>query len=329
MRAYLTGGEIENARQVPVDRLLAAVGVGHGLVEERQLACLFDILHNRRDEPERVVRARVLQAVDDLALVGRGNDRGGLERLLRRVLFKPARLEQVQAVALLRQRAQKLDQAAAAFFGVRMRDHHRVLRRVAVAEADAPADLNERGEAGEHDVDLALVEVPDVELGVHALVRGADLQAGELAVPEFCEACEILVCLFRRPAGLGRFSGLQIPLAEQEQQSRFLARSQRHVLLQHAAVVSALLAGNGAYACLDRKRVPFCAVRAEKAVAQAGIAVGREIGRKELIAGLLIIQIVFDHAVRVPAAGGVEAHLEVLVVHLDLMEAEFQIGKNG
>ena len=69
-----------------------------------------------------------------------------------------------------------------------MRNHHRVLRRVAVAEANAPADLNERGEPGEHNVDLALVEVPDIQFGVHALVRRADLQAGKLLIPEFCKA---------------------------------------------------------------------------------------------------------------------------------------------
>ena len=39
---------------------LAAVGVGHRFPEERQLTCLLDILHDSRDEPERVVRACVL-----------------------------------------------------------------------------------------------------------------------------------------------------------------------------------------------------------------------------------------------------------------------------
>lgn len=60
VRPHLSGREIKNAHQMPVDRLLAAVSIGHRLVEEGKFTRLLDILYNSRDEPERIVRACVL-----------------------------------------------------------------------------------------------------------------------------------------------------------------------------------------------------------------------------------------------------------------------------
>ena len=94
-------------------------------------------------------------------------------------------------------------------------------------------------------------------------------------------------------------------------------------------MVSALLAGNFTYACLNRERIALRAVRAEKAVTQTGVTVRGKIGRKKLESIFFIIQIVFDYADFISASGGVETHLEVLVIHLNLVEAEFQIGKDG
>ena len=69
-------------------------------------------------------------------------------------------------------------------------------------------------------------------------------------------------------------------------------------------MVSALLAGNFTYACLNRERIALRAVRAEKAVTQTGVTVRGKIGRKKLESIFFIIQIVFDHADFISASGG-------------------------
>ena len=114
----LPRGEIEDARQMLIDRALAAVGVGDALVRKAELPGLADILHHGGDQPQRVVRTGVLQVVDDLAFIGRRDHCGRAEGLLLSLRLEPARLEQVQAVAGGGQGAQQLDQAAAALFRV-------------------------------------------------------------------------------------------------------------------------------------------------------------------------------------------------------------------
>ena len=312
-----------------VDRALPAVGVGDALVREGEVPGLPDKLHHRGDQPEGVVRAGVLQAVDDPAPVRRGHHRGGLEGRTLLLRLEPAGLEEMQAVALRRQGAQQLDEAAAAFVRVGVGHHHGVLGRVPVAQAHTPAHLDEGGEAGKHHVDLALVQVPDVQLRVHALVGGGDLQAAELPVPERRQTAEVLVgarlsvLLPHGPAGL------EAALAQQEEQPRLLPRGQAQTLFQAAAVVAALLKAAGAGPALHGQGVALGPVGAEEAVPQAVKTVGLKIGGEELIAVLLVIEVVLDDAVGIAAARGVEAHLEVSVVHVHLVEAELQIGKDG
>ena len=144
------------------------MGKGH-------VAGLPDVLDDGGHQPQGVVGAGILQTVDDLALIRGGNHRGGLEGLGLFLRLEPARLKQVQAVALLGQRPQQLNNAAAALVGVGMGNRHGVLGGVPVAETRSAAHLDEGGEPGEHDVDLALIQVPDVQLGVHALVGGGHL----------------------------------------------------------------------------------------------------------------------------------------------------------
>ncbi len=312
-----------------VYRALAAVGVGDELIGKSKVTGLFNILYDAAHQPQRIVRAGVFQPVDDLAFVRRGNNGGGAEGLLLFLRLKPARLKQMQPVALRCQRAQKLDQAAAAFFRIRVWHHHGVLCRVAVAKAGAAADFDERREAREHDVYLALVQIPEIQLRVHALVRRVHLQAGKLLIPEFRQTGKVLVHLFGGVFGPHGLTRRDAALAQQIDQPRLLAGLKLDRFHQAAAVVPALLIRAGAHARFHRQRVALGAVGADEAVAQTVKAVGAEICREELIAGFLIIQIVLDHAVFIAAAGGIQAHLEVAVVHIDVVETEFQIGKNG
>ena len=172
---HLPGGEVQNALHMLVDRTLAAVGVGHHLMGKGHVAGLPDVLDDGGHQPQGVIGTGILQTVDDLALIRGGNHRGGLEGLGLFLRLEPARLKQVQAVALLGQRPQQLNNAAAALVGVGMGNCHGVLGGVPVAEPRSAAHLDEGGEPGEHDVDLALIQVPDVQLGVHALVGGGHL----------------------------------------------------------------------------------------------------------------------------------------------------------
>ena len=124
-------------------------------------------------------------------------------------------------------------------------------------------------------------------------------------------------------------AGFDAALAQEEQEAGFLAGLKGEHLLQDAAMIAALFKRAAAHTGLHHQWIAFGAVAADKAVAQAVKAVRGKIGSKELIPVLFIVEVVLNDAVFVPAAGGVQAHLEVLVVHVHLVEAEFQIGEHG
>ena len=94
-------------------------------------------------------------------------------------------------------------------------------------------------------------------------------------------------------------------------------------------MVAALFKASAALPRLYSQGIPLRAVSADKTVPQAVKSVRLEIGGKELIAVLFIVQIMLDDPVLVTAAGCVQAHLEIAVIHIDLVEAEFQIGEYG
>ena len=123
--------------------------------------------------------------------------------------------------------------------------------------------------------------------------------------------------------------GIFIPaLAEKIEELRLLARRERQTLVKSGAVIAAVFKAAGAFAALDCDRVALRAIGTEKAVPQAVKPVRREVRGEELIAVFFIVQFVFDDAVHIPAPGGVQAHLEILVVHCYMVEAEFGIRKH-
>ena len=329
VRAYLLGGEVQDALHMVVDRALAAVGIAHHRIRKAHVAGLPDVLDDGAHQPQGIVGAGVLQAVDDLALVRGGHHRRGLKGLLLLLGLEPPGFEQMQAVALIGQGLQQLYNALLAALGIGMDHHHSVLCGVPVAQAHPAAHLDKGGEPGEHDVDLALIQVPDVQLGIHGLAGGGDLEAFQALVPEFCGLGKVPVhpLLGVLPAhGAPRF---QAALTQQEQKPLLLAGLQGNGLHQRAAVVAALPEGAGALACLHGPGIPLGAVIPQEGIPAAVEAVRGEVSGEELEAVLFIIEVLFDNAVFIPAAGGIEAHLEILVVHGDLVEAEFQIGKYG
>ena len=90
-------------------------------------------------------------------------------------------------------------------------------------------------------------------------------------------------------------------------------------------MVPALFKAAAAFSRLHRQGISLGAVGSDELVPQALEAVRGKIGGKELITVLFIVEIMLNDPVLIPAAGGVEAHLEIFVVHVNVVEAEFQI----
>ncbi len=101
------------------------------------------------------------------------------------------------------------------------------------------------------------------------------------------------------------------------------------MLAQAAAVVAALFEAALALAGLHSQRIALGAVGPDEGVPQGVEAVGLEAPSEELIAVFFVVQVMLNDAILIAAAGGVQAHLEVLVIHRHMVEAELQIGVNG
>ena len=135
---------------------------------------------------------------------------------------------------------QQLHQAAAAFLRIGVGHHHGVLGRIPVAQSYLAAYLDEGGKPGEHDVDFTLIQVPDVQFRVHALIGGGHLEASELFLPEGGGPGEVLVRLFLRILGPHLFAFLQTAFAQQIKEPDFFSGIQRNRLFQAASVAAAL-----------------------------------------------------------------------------------------
>ena len=87
-------------------------------------------------------------------------------------------------------------------------------------------------------------------------------------------------------------------------------------------MVAAELGAAGAFAPRHGDRIGFGVVHADELVAQAVVAVGFEAACEEVVRPGLVVEVVLDDAVPIVRAGGVEAHLQVLVVDVDVVVGE-------
>ena len=97
---HLLRGKIQRALQMLVNRRLAFIGESHYLVEQRGVARLFHVLANRHHDPQRIVRACVVDSVNQALAIWRMRNRRRFER--RRLLLlriEPVRIKQVQPVS--------------------------------------------------------------------------------------------------------------------------------------------------------------------------------------------------------------------------------------
>ena len=271
-----------------------------------------------------IVGAGVLEAVDHAALFRRGHHGGGFEALLL-LLLEPGWIKEVQAIACADLTVEQLLKAHQAALRLGVGDAHGVLGRVAVAQARAPADLDKGGEAGEQHVDLALVQVPDVQRTVHVLVGRVDLQGREPFLPERAQVSKGGVCPGFVIAGARIGNGLAPACAQIEQDALFLAGLEDQLLLQRAAGIAAQFRGAGKLSLLHGDGVALGMVDADESVAHAVKAVGLKIAGEELPAVLFVMGFKEHGAVLLVGAAGVEAHLEILIVHGDMVEGEFHI----
>ena len=209
-----------------------------------------------------------------------------------------------------------------------MRHRHGILCGIPISQADTTTHFDEGGEAGKHDVDFTLIEIPDVELGIHALVRRLHLQTGELPLPECSQPFEVLIDSGRAVLRTHALPVFCTPLAQKEDQPCLLARSKGQGLFQRAAVISPQLCASAHPSGLHRDRIALGPVRSDKSVPKPVESVRDKAPREELKAVLFVMQLMLDDAVLIPAPRRIEAHLKVPIVHIHLMKAELQIGKH-
>src|SRR5690606_36319548 len=88
------------------------------------------------------------------------------------------------------------------------------------------------------------------------------------------------------------------------------------------------LAGVGTLAAFNGDGVGFRPVSTEEAVTDTIIAIRRETGGEIVKGPRFIEEIIFDHTIFVAGTTGVEAHLEVLIVNVNMVKGEFNIGED-
>ena len=125
--------------------------------------------------------------------------------------------------------------------------------------------------------------------------------------------------------------------AQHEHESGFFARGERQPLVQGAAVVASELRAAGTPAALNRERVRLRAVGAKKAVTHAIETVRLNVRGEVMIRPRLNFysikerdgeEIVLDDAFVIARSACVERHLKILVVDLDVVIREFNVGED-
>ena len=167
-------------------RSLSSVGVGHGLVCKSGISRLLDIFDNGRHQPERIIRAGILQPVHNVVRVHCRDNRRRLKRLflfLFCIRVKPFRREQMQSVAFGRESAQQFHDTLSAFLRIGVRYRHCILCRIPVPQTRAATYLDKRCKTRKHDIYFRLIEVPGIDERIHSLIRRLDLQLCKFIFP--------------------------------------------------------------------------------------------------------------------------------------------------
>ena len=322
--AYLGVGKVQPPLHMVPDGPLPALGEGNLLLQEGRLSGLPHVFRDGRNQPQMVVRAGVLDAVDP-ALAEARHHRGRLPVLLPVLLLKPGGIKQMQPVSGAHLPLQQLQQPLFASLRLRPGDAHGVLGRVPVSQPRSSAHLDEGGEPGKQHVDLRLIQIPDIQAAPHVLVGNRNLQASQLFVPEAPQLRHGPVAALEAVPFPGPGRRRSVPPAQEEQHPFLLARAQRKLPPEGAHRVSPQLRRPGQLLPLQAQGIPLRPVGADEGVPGSLEAVRRLIRSEELEFSVLIMQVA-DHRVSVPQGSrAVQAHLKILVVKFDMMEGKFHI----
>ena len=322
--ADLTVGKIQRGLHMLPDGGLALIRVGDDFIKEGQVAAFPDVFHDGRQQPERVVGAGVLDAVKHALRIRLGNDGGGFETVVG-LFLQQGGIEQMEAVALSHLASQQLAQAAGAHGGLRVGNAHGVLGGVPVSQAGAAAYLNKGGKTGKEDIDFRLVQIPDVQGPIQVFVGSAYPQGGQLFIPEGAESGKGRV----RAGGvvpaacpLRRFPPAR---AQIEEDAGFLPGLEQELFPQRAAGVAPQLRGTGQIAGDDADGIPLRMIGADERFPDAVKAIRLKAAREKLIGVRLVMQLAEHRAAVVMGPRGIQAHLKILVVHVNFMEGELHI----
>src|ERR1051325_7307615 len=99
--------------------------------------------------------------------------------------------------------------------------------------------------------------------------------------------------------------------------------------MQSRAMISAQFLTAPARSLLDGDGVRLRAMAAEETIADRVVPVRFEACRKVVKGPRLVEEIVFDDSILVARSSGVEAHLQVLIIDLDVVEREFRIREDA
>ena len=328
--ADLSGRKVQDPAHMLVNGAFASIRIRDSSAGKSQITGLPYVFHDRRNQPQSIVGAYVLDAVNDILFIDPGDHGGRAEGLFFTLLFgfEPARLEQVKPVALCGQSHQKLFDPLPALFRIGMGNRHGILGCVAVAESCPASDLDKRSEPGKHDIDLGLIQCPDIEHGVHGVAGRLDIQFPDLFVPVIVQFCVGMVDLLKAAVFFPDAPAF-IPAAfsQHEDQPYLFARSQPEIFLKAAAVISSFFKRPGAISMDHSHRITFGMIKSQKRIAQAVKPVGFKGSGKKLISELFIKKIVLNDPVFVVRSRAVQTHLKILIVDHDVMKREFQIRK--
>ena len=204
--------EIQSSLQVLIDTSLVAVRKRDHLIEERDISGLGDILVDRGEEPERVIRA-----------VGRVPGRTDIAVVLRCILMSRivVELDQRKSAAVMDLSRKHEPDLVSCFFRRQMNDSLDILYRIAVTVAVPKTAVEEGGCSGPCKCHKAVICVPCVDHGVELRTGCFDLKVREPLTPHALQHFDFLLTdFFRRSVVLHDLPALLIILLSEDECNR-------------------------------------------------------------------------------------------------------------
>ncbi len=172
---------------------------------------------------------------------------------------------------------------------------------------------------------MTLIEIPQIQTAIDVFIRGANAELFKLLIPVSTQSFEGIACV-----GIGVFiaddtSLLRIASAQKETAGNLFAWLQGVTLLKCTAVIATELKLSAHFAFFHRDGVLLTAIITKEAITQAVKTIGGKGRSEKFVAIFFIMKFIFHCAVFIARTCGIQTHLEVLIVHVDMMETELTI----